>query len=147
MLRDQIPEELKEAMKARDSVRVSTLRLLLTAMKNAKVERMHELEDDEVLEIASKEAKRRRESIEAFTNAGRTDLAEKESAELAVLQSYLPEEITEAELSALVDQAIAESGATGPQQMGLVMKALMPKVKGRADGAVVSALVKSKLAG
>ncbi|GAC1416192.1 MAG: GatB/YqeY domain-containing protein [Actinomycetota bacterium] len=145
MLRDQIPQDLTKAMKERDAVRVSTLRMLITAMKNTQVERMHELSDDEIVEVMSKEAKRRRESIEAFTSANRTDLADKEAAELAVLEAYLPAGLTQDEIAALVDQAIAETGAVGPQQMGVVMKALMPKVKGRADGGVVSALVKSKL--
>ncbi len=145
MLRDRIPDELKTAMKARDQVRVSTLRMLMTAMKNVQVERQHELDDDEVIEVAGREAKRRRESIEAFRSANRDDLVAQEAAELAVLESYLPAALSESEVAALVDEAIAETGATTPRQMGEVMKALMPKIRGRADGAVVSGLVKSRL--
>lgn len=145
MLRDTIAEDLTAAMKARDQVRVATLRMLITAVKNAKVERMHELDDDEVIDIAAREAKRRKESIEAFRAGGRQDLVDKEEAELAVLQSYLPEQLTGDALAALVDQAIAETGASTPKEMGAVMKALMPVVRGRADGGELSALVKARL--
>lgn len=147
MLRDTIAGDLTAAMKARDQVRVSTLRMLLAAMKNLQVERMHELDDDEVLEVAAREAKRRRESIDAFRSAGRDELAAKEEAELKILEGYLPAALTEAELAGLVDEAIAETGATAPNQMGAVMKALMPKVRGRADGAALSAMVKARLGG
>ncbi|HVL89173.1 MAG TPA: GatB/YqeY domain-containing protein [Actinomycetota bacterium] len=147
MLRDRIGEDLKDAMKARDQVRVATLRMLIAAVKNAQVEKMHELDDDEVIEVATREAKRRKESIEAFRSGGRDDLVTKEEAELAVLQQYLPEQLGDDELAALVDDAIAETGATGPKEMGAVMKALMPKVRGRADGAAVSAMVKQRLSG
>jgi hypothetical protein len=147
MLRDKIAVQMREAMKAREQARVSTLRMLMTAVKNAEVERGHPLDDDEVVDIAAKEAKRRKESIEAFKQGGRDDLVEKETAELAVLEAYLPQALDEAELAALVDEAIAETGASDPKQMGEVMKALMPKVRGRADGAAVSALVRSRLGG
>ena len=147
MLRDRIADEMRASMKARDAVRTSTLRLLMTSMKNRQVEVGHELEDDEVLEVIGKEAKRRRESIEAYTEAERSDLADKEQAELLILQEYLPEALTDAELAALVDEAIAETGASGPKEMGAVMKVVMPKVKGRADGGAVSAAVKAKLGG
>ncbi|MGH2829472.1 MAG: GatB/YqeY domain-containing protein [Actinomycetota bacterium] len=145
MLRERIAKDLTAAMKARDQVRTSTLRMLLAAMKNAQVERMHELGDDEVLEIAGREAKRRRESIQAFGDAGRDELVAKETAELAVLNEYLPAALTEAEIAELVDEAVAETGATTPKEMGAVMKALMPKVRGRADGSAVSAAVKARL--
>ncbi|MGH2726647.1 MAG: GatB/YqeY domain-containing protein, partial [Actinomycetota bacterium] len=117
------------------------------AVKNTEVEKRHELADDEVLEVITKEAKRRRESIEAFEQGGRDDLVAKESAELSVLESYLPARLGDDELAALVDEAIAETGASTPKQMGEVMKALIPKLRGRADGAQVSAVVKSKLGG
>lgn len=132
-------------MKARDAERVGTLRMVMASMKNTQVEKGHELSDEEVLEVLAREAKRRRESIEAYEGAGRTDLADKEKAELVVLQTYLPEQLSEEQLTAFVDEAIAETGADSPQQMGLVMKALMPKVKGRADGSVLSALVRARL--
>ena len=145
MLRDRVAEEMRTAMKAREQARVAALRMLMTAVKNAEVEKLHELSDDEVLDVIAREAKRRRESIEAFEKGGRTDLVEKETAELRVLESYLPEKLSDDELAAIVDQAVAETGATSPKQMGEVMKALMPKIRGRADGAQVSALVKAKL--
>lgn len=145
MLRDTIAEDLTAAMKARDQVRVATLRMLIAAVKNAKVERMHELDDDEVIDVAAREAKRRKESIEAFRAGGREDLVAKEEAELAVLQAYLPEQLTGDALAVLVDEAIAETGASTPKEMGAVMKALMPKVRGRADGAELSAMVKARL--
>jgi len=145
MLREKIAEEMRAAMKAREQARVATLRMLMTAVKNTEVEKLHELSDDEVLDVIAREAKRRRESIEAFETGGRADLVEKETAELNVLESYLPDKLSDEELTALVDQAVAETGASSPKQMGEVMKALMPKIRGRADGAQVSALVKAKL--
>jgi uncharacterized protein len=145
VLREKIGVQMREAMKAREQARVSTLRMLMTAIRNAEVDRGHPLDDDEVIDIASKEAKRRKESIEAFKQGGREDLVAKEEIELAVLEAYLPQALSEAELAALVDEAIASTGASEPKQMGEVMKALMPKIRGRADGATVSALVRSKL--
>jgi hypothetical protein len=147
MLRDRVGDDMREAMKARDSVRVSTLRMLMTAIRNSEVERGHDLDDDEVLEVAAREAKRRRESIEAFEAGARDDLVAKESAELAVLEGYLPKGLTQDEIAALVGEAIAEVGATSPKQMGEVMKVLMPKIRGRADGGVVSGMVRAKLGG
>ena len=145
MLREKIANDMRDAMKAREQLRVATLRMLMAAVKNTEVEKLHELSDDEVLEVIAREAKRRRESIEAFDKGGRTDLVEKEGGELAVLEAYLPAKLSDEELAAMVDEAIVETGASSPKQMGEVMKALMPKVRGRADGAQVSALVKSKL--
>jgi hypothetical protein len=145
MLRDSIANDMRDAMKAREPVRVGALRMLMAAVKNTEVEKLHELSDDEVVEVIAREAKRRRESIEAFEKGGRSDLVEKESGELAILETYLPEKLSDEELSALVDQAIAETAASTPKQMGEVMKALMPKLRGRADGAQVSAMVKARL--
>jgi uncharacterized protein YqeY len=147
MLRDTVANDMREAMKARDQARVATLRMLMAAVKNTEVEKRHELSDDEVLDVITKEAKRRRESIDAFAQGGRDDLVAKETAELSVLESYLPARLGDEELAALVDAAIAETGAASPKQMGEVMKALMPKLRGRADGAQVSAMVKGKLGG
>jgi uncharacterized protein len=145
MLREKIATDMRDAMKAREQARVATLRMLMAAVKNAEVEKLHELSDDEVLEVVAREAKRRRESIDAFEKGGRSDLVEKETAELNVLEAYLPAKLSDEQLVELVDEAVAETGATTPKQMGEVMKALMPKIRGRADGAQVSALVKSKL--
>jgi uncharacterized protein len=145
MLRDQIATDMRAAMKAREQTALETLRMVVTSMKNLQVERGHELADDEVLEVIGREAKRRKESIEAFSSAGRQELADREAAQLAVLQTYLPDQLSEQDLAALVDEAIAETGATSAREMGQVMKALMPKVKGRADGNAVSAAVKARL--
>ncbi len=147
MLRDRIADEMRAAMKAREQARVSTLRMLMAAMKNTQVEKGHELDDEEVVEVIAREAKRRRESIDAFEKGGRPELVEKEGAELAVLESYLPERLSDEELAALVDAAIAETGASTPKEMGNVMKVVMPKVKGRADGTAVSAAVRARLGG
>lgn len=145
MLSEQIADDMRAAMKAREQTVVTTLRMVMAAMKNAQVERGHDLTDEEVLDVLAREGKRRRESIEAYTQADRLDLVAIEQAELTVIQAYLPEQLGEAELTAMVDEAIAESGAESVKQMGAVMKALMPKVKGRADGSVLSALVKARL--
>ncbi|HLW17057.1 MAG TPA: GatB/YqeY domain-containing protein [Actinomycetota bacterium] len=145
VLRDTIADEMRAAMKAREQTRVSTLRMLMAAMKNTQVEKGHELSDDEVVEVVSREAKRRRESMEAFEKGGRAELVEKEKAELAVLEAYLPQQLGEDELAALVDEAISETGASSPKEMGAVMKVVMGKVKGRADGAAVSAMVRARL--
>jgi uncharacterized protein YqeY len=145
MLRDRIADDMRASMKAREQTRVSTLRMLMAAMKNVQVERGHELDDEEALEVVAREAKRRRESMDAFEKGGRAELVAKEGAELAVLESYLPERLSDDELAALVDEAIAETGATSPKEMGQVMKAVMPKLKGRADGAAVSAVVRARL--
>jgi uncharacterized protein YqeY len=145
MLRDQVSDDMRAAMKAREQTRVSTLRMLMSAVKNREVEVGHALSDEEVIDVIAREAKRRRESMEAFEAAGRAELVAKEGAELAVLETYLPEGLSDAELEKIVDEAIAEVGATTPKEMGAVMKAIMPKTKGRADGGAVSALVKRKL--
>jgi len=145
VLRDRIADEMRAAMKAREQTRVSTLRMLMASMKNTQVEKGHELSDDEVLEVVAREAKRRRESMEAFEKGGRSELVEKEGAELAVLEAYLPERLGDDQLAKLVDDAIAETGASTPKEMGAVMKVVMRKVKGRADGASVSAMVRARL--
>ena len=145
--KDRIGEDMRAAMKERDQVRVSTLRMLMAAVKNAEVQgaQARELSDEEVLDVVGREAKRRKEAIEAYSGAGRTDLVDKETAELGVLHEYLPAALSEDELAWLVDEAIAEAGASSPKQMGDVMKVIMPKVRGRTDGAAVSSLVKRKL--
>ncbi len=147
MLREKIAEDMRAAMKARESTRVATLRMAMAAVKNAQVEAGHELDDDEVVGVLTKEAKKRRESISAYQDAGRDDLVEVETAELAVLEAYLPEQLSDEELSEIVDAAIAEAGASDATEMGRVMKLVMPKVRGRADGATVSGLVRARLAG
>ncbi len=146
MLRDRLNEEMKQAMKARDEIRLSVIRLIRSSVKNREIESRHDLSDGDITEVISSLVKQRRESIRMFGEAGRTDLVEKEEKELAVLFSFLPQQLSREEIEALVAQAIAESGAQGPKDMGKVMKAIMPHVTGRADGSLVSTVVKEKLA-
>jgi len=148
-LKDRLQKDLTAAMKARDALRTATLRMALTAVKNEEVAggAARELADDEVLKVLAREGKKRREAAEAYTNAGRAELAEREVAEGAVIEEYLPAQLSDEELTALVAAAIAESGATSPQQMGTVMKVVTPKVAGRAEGGRVAAAVRAALSG
>lgn len=148
-LADQIQSDLTAAMKSRDAETVATLRMVVAAIKNARVEggRTGDLSDEETMDILTREAKKRNEAAEAYDQAGRDELAGKERSELAILQRYLPEQLGEDELRAVVDEAIAETGASEPSDMGKVMSAVMPKVKGRADGKQVNAMVRERLAG
>ena len=148
-LKEKLQNDLTTAMRARDEVKSSTIRMVLTAIKNEEVsgKEARELSDAEVITVLSREAKKRREAAEAFEQAGAADRAAAEKAEGVVIAEYLPKQLTEAEIKDLIAAAIAESGATGPAQMGLVMKNLQPKIAGKADGGVVSGLVKAALAG
>ena len=148
MLKDRLRSDLTTAMKARDQVRVATLRMALTAVTTAETsgDAHRDLTDDDVLGVLTRETKKRRESAEAFDGAGRTELAERERAEEQVLAEYLPQPLTDEELSALVAAAITETGAEGPRQMGQVMKVVQPQVGSRADGKRVSTEVKRQLA-
>lgn len=147
-LKRRLHTDLNAAMKARDELRLATLRMALTAITNEEVagKQSRELSDDEVLAVLGREAKKRREAAEAFDAAGRPELAGRERAENGVLDEYLPTPLTDAELVDLVRAAVGESGASGPQQMGLVMKAAAPMVAGRADGKRVSDEVRRQLA-
>lgn len=147
-LKDTIQHDLHDAMRARDQVRSGTLRMALTAIQTAQVAgtTAHELDDDEVLRVLAKEAKKRKESAAAYADAGRPELAERENAELAILEGYLPAQLSDDELAAIAAQAVADVGATGMQQMGQVMKAAQQSVAGRADGGRVAAAVKKALA-
>ena len=136
---------LKEAMKSRDELKVSVIRMMKASLKNKEIEKMGALTDEDILSTLSTMAKQRRESIEQYTNAGRTDLAEKESQELGIVQSYLPKQLSPEELDALIKNAINESGAKSAADMGKVMKVLMPGVKGVADGKAVNQRVKELL--
>ena len=149
MLADQIQADLTTAMKARDELATSVLRLAVAAIKEAKVSgrEVRDLTDDEVIALLGREAKRREESAAAFTEGGRPERAERELAERDLLARYLPAPLGDDELAAIVDEALAEGGFDSPAQMGLAMKAAMAKVDGRADGKAVSALVKARLAG
>ena len=149
-LKQQLRDDLTTAMKARDQVRSSTLRMVLTAVTNAEVagKEAIELTDEQVLAVLSTEAKKRREAAVAFADGGRAEAAAKEEAELGVILDYLPEQLDEAAIEALVNEVIDELGVRGegPRAMGRVMGALQPKVQGRADGALVAAKVKRLLA-
>ena len=145
-LRDRITEDMKAAMRAKDSARLSAIRLLQAAIKQKEVDERIVVDDAAVLGIVEKLIKQRKDSIEQFAKAGRMDLVAKETAELDLLSSYLPRQMSEAELAAAIDAAIAEAGATGPQAMGKVMAALKARIAGRADLGKASALVKQRLA-
>ena len=145
-MNDQVGADITAAMKARDASRLSALRMLKAAMMNKSVEKGRDLDDAEVLQVAASLVKQRRDSIEQFTNAGRTDLVDKETAELTVLQAYLPAAATPEEINAAVAEAIAETGASSPKDMGKVMKAVMPKLAGKnADGKAVNEAVRRTL--
>ncbi|HBW21113.1 MAG: GatB/YqeY domain-containing protein [Streptosporangiaceae bacterium] len=148
-LKDRLREDLTAAMKARDETRTRTLRMALTSVTNEEVagQASRDLSDDEVRRILTREARRRREAAEAFSAAGRTDQAAEERAEEAVLSEYLPAQLTDDELGALVAAAITETGAAGMPAMGQVMKAVTPRVAGRAEGRRVAAEVRRQLAG
>ena len=145
-LTDTINGHITAAMKAKDAPRLSTLRMLKAAMMNKEVEKGRGLEDTEVMQVVSSLVKQRRDSVEQFSKAGRTELAEKETAEIAVLEAYLPPAATTAEIEAAVAAAVAETGATSAKEMGKVMKAVMPKLAGKnADGRTISELVRRTL--
>lgn len=146
-LRDQVRRDLTAAMKARDAVRVGALRMLLTAIVNREKELRHPLTDEEVREVAAREVKRRTESIEAFERGNRPDLVAKETAEREILQAYAPEQLSEAELEAIIEEAIAEVGAAGPGDLGKVMGKVMARARGRADGSLVQGKVRARLGG
>jgi uncharacterized protein len=148
MQKGQLQQELKEAMLAKDTVKTSTLRMLLSAINYAEIQKGgagYEATDEDILAVIQKEAKQRRDSIEAFESGGRQEMAEKEKQELTILQGYLPEQMGEEEITKLVEEAISQTGASGMQDIGKVMGALMPKVKGKADGGVVNKIVREKL--
>ncbi|HKZ76193.1 MAG TPA: GatB/YqeY domain-containing protein, partial [Actinomycetota bacterium] len=139
--------EMHEALKAGDKIRLGALRMLSAAITNREKEVLHELSDDEVREMAVREVKRRNESIEAFEKGGRADLVEKETAEREVLNAYAPVPLSEAEVDALIDEALAATGASGPQELGKVMGFVMGKAKGKVDGSAVQAKVRARLGG
>ena len=142
----RIEEELKAAMRAQDRERTETLRLTLASLRAAEKEVQRPLKDDEELHVLQRERKRRIEAIEAYRSAGREEQAEGEEHELAILEEFMPEPLSEEEMEEIVDDAIAEVGATSMRDFGRVMADVMPQVSGRADGSVVSQLVREKLA-
>ena len=144
-LQTEIESAMRAAMKARDERRVGTLRLVMAAAHNRQIELGHELTDAEVVEVLDRQVKQRRESIELYRGGGRDDLADEEEAEIVILREFLPEPLTDAEVEQLVRDAIAATGASSPSDMGQVMGALVPQTKGRADGKLVSDLVRRLL--
>jgi uncharacterized protein len=148
-LTDQLQTDMTAAMKARDAETVGTLRMVIAAVRNLKVAAGHsgEVTDEETVQLLTREAKKRSEAAEAYDEAGRDELAAKERRELEIIRRYLPEQLDDETLRTLVDEAIAESGASGPADLGKVMSAVMPKVKGRADGKAVNAMVRQRLTG
>ncbi|HEC97126.1 MAG TPA: GatB/YqeY domain-containing protein [Nitrospirae bacterium] len=141
---ERIDSDLKVAMKSSEKIRVSTLRMVKASLKNLEIEK-GELSDDDVIGVLSTQAKQRRESISEFEKGGRQDLADQEREELAVILSYLPEQLSEEELTGIIQETIRETGASSLKDMGRLMKSLMPRVKGRADGKLVSRKVKELL--
>ena len=144
-LEERLLEDMKTGMKSGDKLAVETLRMLRSQIKNASIAKGEDLSEDDVIGVLSKEAKKRKESLELFKEGGREDLVEKEQTELDLISSYLPEALSDDELLGIVQKAIDESGAEGLRDMGKVMGLVMPKVKGRADGKMVQELVKKKL--
>ncbi|HHQ4443609.1 TPA: GatB/YqeY domain-containing protein [Aeromonas veronii] len=145
-LKDQLKDQQKLAMLAKDKARLGAIRLLMAEIKQREVDTRIELNDEDILSVVTKMVKQRRDSISQFEAAGRQDLAEKESAEIVVLQEFLPQQLTADEIAALIEQAITESGAAVMADMGKVMAVLKPKIQGRADVGAVSAQVKTRLA-
>lgn len=146
-LTEQIRNQMLDATRARDTVRRNTLRLLISAIQNGRIEAGHDLDDDETIRVLQKEAKQRRESIEEYRKGNREDLVAQEQQELDIIEEYLPTALTEDELRAIVQETIAEVGASGPDDLGKVMRPLMQKLAGRADGREANAIVRESLAG
>jgi uncharacterized protein len=143
---DEIGDDVKDAMRAGDTARRDALRLILASLKSAEKDLLRPLSEEEELQVLQRERKKRIEAAEAFRGGGREEQAAKEEAELAVLEEFMPEPLTEEELERIVDDAIAENGATSMRDMGRVMKDVMPQISGRADGAAVSQMLREKLA-
>ena len=144
-LLEKISEDLDNALRNQDQATLSTLRLIKSSLKNEQISKKTDLSDEDVVKILQKEAKQRRDSITSFKAADRTDLVEKEEQELKILETYLPQQLSNDELAKLVDEAVAEGKAVGMQDMGKIMGLLAPKTTGRADGGKVAAVVKAKL--
>jgi uncharacterized protein YqeY len=143
---EELEDEVKEAMRAGDAARRDALRLILASLKSAEKDLLRPLHEEEELQVLQRERKKRIEAAEAFRGGGREEQAAREDAELAVLEEFMPEPLTEEELERILDDAIAENGATSMRDMGRVMKDVMPQIAGRADGAAVSQMLREKLA-
>jgi uncharacterized protein YqeY len=142
---DTLSTQIREAMKAGDRTRLATLRMLSASVKNREVELGHELSEEEFVEVVGREVKRRKEAAEAYRDANRPELEERERAEQAILEAYLPEQLPEDELVKVIDEAITATGASGPKEVGKVMAHVMGRYKGRVDGSVVNRLARERL--
>jgi hypothetical protein len=145
-LKQQLSDAMKSAMKAKDSLRLTTVRMVLAAVKNREIEQRGELADEEVVGVLSSLVKQRKESVQLYREGGRAELAEKEEAELAILQEFLPAPLAVEEIASLIERAVAETGAAGPRDMGKVMKIVSAETRDRADGKLVSDMVRERLA-
>jgi len=141
MLKENITQDIKKAMQEKNALLLSVLRGVIAVVKNREIEKKKELDEDEIIQVISSEAKKRKDSIEQFEKGGRQDLVEKEKQELEILQKYLPEQMSEDDIKKEVELAIKESGAVNPSDTGKVMSILMPKLKGKAEGSLVSKMV------
>ena len=146
-MKSRLDDDVKQAMRNRDTVRRDVIRYLRSEIRNQEIRVQKDLDDDGVVQVLSRQAQQRRDSIEAFAEADRADLVEKEQAELAIIMEYLPQQMTRDEISELVQQVVADVGATGPGDMGKVMSQIMPQVRGRAEGREVSSMVMETLRG
>jgi uncharacterized protein YqeY len=146
-LKDRLDPDLKNAMREKAQLRLDTIRMLKSAIKYREIELMKPLDDAGIQGVIASEVKRRRDSVEQYKAGHRQDLADKEDAEIVILQAYLPQQLTADELRAKVEAAVVATGAQGPKDMGKVMKALIPEVQGRAEGSAVSEMVKARLSG
>lgn len=144
-LNEKLNEDMKQAMKSQNKFRLSVIRMVRSAIKNIEIDQRKTLNDDEIVDILSREIKQRRDSLQEFAKAGRDDLTEAVKTEIAIIAEYLPQQLTEEEIKAIVQQTIQETGASSKAEMGKVMSALMPKVKGRADGKLVNQIVQQQL--
>ena len=144
-LSDRLNEDMKQAMKSQDKFKLSVIRMVRSTIKNSEIDLKRPLDDNEVLDVLTREIKQRKDSLQEFTKAGRIDLADNLSAELVILAEYMPQQLSEEEVKAIVQQTIQQIGASSKADMGKVMTALMPQVKGRADGKLLNQLVQQLL--
>lgn len=145
-LMDRLYDDMKTAMKNKDKSKLSVIRMLISSVKYAEIEKKSSLSDDQIIDVLSREIKQRRDSLQEFEKANRTDLVEKTKEELIIIQDYLPEQLTEEEVKKIVQETVQEIGAKDKSEMGKVMSAVMPKVKGKADGKMINKLVMEILA-
>jgi Uncharacterized conserved protein len=142
---DRLTDDMKQAMKARDKARLSVIRMIKTALQNESIKKGKALSEDEALIVLSHELKQRKDSLQEFKNADRQDLVDEVSAEIKVVQSYMPQQLSEEDVQSMINETITEIGASSKADIGKVMKAIMPKVQGRADGSLINRLVRNKL--